>query len=75
VPCAVGGTSIRLWQPGAYDTKTDTRPYDDMLYRVTQAMLHGTLKGILWHQGESDSVMGTDGTDHGCLTQCDWRRS
>jgi len=62
VPCAVGGTSIRLWQPGAYDEKTDTYPYDDMLKRMRIAMQSGTLKGILWHQGESDSAMGLDGT-------------
>lgn len=62
VPCAVGGTSIRLWQPGAYDQKTDTHPYGDMLARVTKAAQHGTLKGILWHQGESDSAMGSKGT-------------
>ncbi|NQV31382.1 MAG: alpha/beta hydrolase fold domain-containing protein [Phycisphaeraceae bacterium] len=62
VPCAVGGTSIRFWQPGAHDKRTDTHPYDDMLARVTKAMQHGTLKGILWHQGESDSAMGSEGT-------------
>lgn len=62
VPCAVGGTSIRFWQPGAYDERTDTYPYDDMLKRMRIAMQSGTLKGILWHQGESDSAMGLDGT-------------
>lgn len=67
VPCAVGGTSIRFWQPGAYDNRTDTHPYDDMLARVTKAMQHGTLKGILWHQGESDSAMGSEGTYLGRL--------
>jgi hypothetical protein len=28
IPCAVGGTSIRKWRPGAEDLKTHTHPYD-----------------------------------------------
>ncbi|MEN6307360.1 MAG: sialate O-acetylesterase [Anaerohalosphaeraceae bacterium] len=62
VPCAVGGTSIRVSVPGGYDKATQTYPYDDMLKRVRIAMQAGTLKGILWHQGESDSSMGLAGT-------------
>lgn len=55
IPCAVGGTSIAKWQPGAYDAATDTHPYDDAIKRALLAMKKGTLKGILWHQGEGDS--------------------
>jgi hypothetical protein len=55
VPAAVGGTSITLWVPGAYDTITKTHPYDDAMARIKEAMKHGVLKGILWHQGESNS--------------------
>lgn len=62
IPCAVGGTSIRKWKPGAEDTKTDTHPYDDMLARLKIAMKSGQVKGILWHQGESDGKMGENGT-------------
>jgi Carbohydrate esterase, sialic acid-specific acetylesterase len=54
IPCAVGGTSIKLWVPGAFDKSTHTHPYDDMLVRVKAACNQGVLKGILWHQGESD---------------------
>lgn len=54
IPCAVGGTSIRKWQPGEQDPKTKAYPYDDMLTRLRIAMKSGTVKGILWHQGESD---------------------
>ena len=54
IPCAVGGSSITVWVPGAADAATKTHPYDDMLARVTPALAQGTLKGILWHQGESD---------------------
>lgn len=55
IPCAVGGTSISKWQPGAYDSATKTHPYDDAVARAKIALKTGTLKGILWHQGEGDS--------------------
>lgn len=55
VPCAVGGTSISRWQPGAYDEATKTHPYDDAVQRIENAMRCGVVKGMLWHQGESDS--------------------
>lgn len=55
IPCAVGGSSINAWKPGAYDSSTKTHPYDDALRRLSVAMKNGVLKGILWHQGESDS--------------------
>ena len=55
IPCAVGGTSIDAWKPGAYDAATKTHPYDDMLLHLQAALKHGTLKGILWLQGEADS--------------------
>lgn len=54
VPCAVGGTSIRAWVPGAEDKTTKTHPYDDMLKRMREAQAAGVLKGIIWHQGEAD---------------------
>jgi hypothetical protein len=55
VPCAVGGTSIRAWTPGGYDSATRTHPYDDALLRIAEARKSGIFKGIIWHQGESDS--------------------
>ncbi len=58
VPCAVGGTSISKWKPDAYDKATNTHPYNDMINRLKIALKSGTLKGILWHQGESDSQNG-----------------
>jgi hypothetical protein len=45
---ARGGSSIREWAPG-------TPYYNDALRRVRKAMESGELKGILWHQGESDA--------------------
>lgn len=58
IPCAVGGTSIKTWVPGAEDKATKTHPYDDMLKRVQEAQKAGVLKGILWHQGEADVGSG-----------------
>lgn len=55
IPCAAGGSPIDSWQPGGYHSQTKSHPYDDMLDRSLIALRSGTLKGILWHQGESDS--------------------
>jgi hypothetical protein len=55
VPAACGGSPISAWEPGAYFSQTSSHPYDDALQRARTAMKDGTLKGILWHQGESDS--------------------
>ncbi len=56
IPCAVGGSPIETWEPGAYDEATKTHPRDDAMKRARVALEAGTLKGILWHQGESDST-------------------
>ncbi len=56
IPCAVGGSPIASWEPGGYHKQTKTHPYDDMLPRLHIALRRGTLKAILWHQGESDST-------------------
>ncbi len=55
IPCAVGGSAIESWEPGGFDDATKTHPYDDAMLRAHAALKAGTLKGILWHQGESDS--------------------
>ena len=55
VPSAVGGSRIDLWKPGMYDSATQTHPYDDAIRRARTAMQSGELKGIIWHQGESDA--------------------
>ncbi len=55
IPCAVGGSPISSWEPGAFYRPTNSHPYDDALRRAKVALQAGTLKGILWHQGESDS--------------------
>lgn len=62
VPCAVGGSSINVWKPGALDKNTNTHPYDDAMKRIHIAMQSGIFKGALWHQGESDSNPESAGT-------------
>ena len=56
IPCAVGGSPIDTWRPGVRYDATKTHPWDDALIRAERALQAGTLKGILWHQGESDST-------------------
>lgn len=56
VPCAVGGSSIQHWKPGAYDDRTNTHPWEDAKIRMLEAMKYGVIKGIVWQQGESDSA-------------------
>ena len=56
IPCAVGGTPIEHWLPGAYDAATNTHPYDDAVLRIKTAMQYGVIKGIIWHQGEADKT-------------------
>jgi hypothetical protein len=55
VPAACGGSPISSWAPGQYHDQTKSYPYDDAIVRTKKAMEYGFLKGILWHQGESDS--------------------
>lgn len=47
---ARGGSSINSWLKGAKDDY-----YGEALSRIRQAMKYGTLKAIIWHQGEADS--------------------
>ena len=66
---ARGGTSIPSWLKGAEpvirsEARNDEEElwglevpgfYDEAVRRTLQAMKYGTLKGILWHQGEGDA--------------------
>ncbi|MEN9908666.1 MAG: hypothetical protein RLZZ540_1815 [Bacteroidota bacterium] len=56
IPCAWGGSPIKVWSPGA--KYFENFPYDEAIARVKIAMQKGELKGILWHQGESDNDAG-----------------
>lgn len=55
IPCAAGGSGIDNWLNNQYWEQTKSYPWDDAVKRTKLAMKDGTLKGILWHQGESDS--------------------
>jgi hypothetical protein len=55
IPCAAGGSAISSWTEGGYHSQTKSRPYDDAIRRAKIAMQSGVIKGIIWHQGESDS--------------------
>jgi hypothetical protein len=55
VPCAVGSSTIDVWQAGVFFERMRCHPYDFMLLRVKLAMKDGTLKGVLWFQGGNDS--------------------
>ena len=56
IPCAVGGSPIDTWKPDAYYPATKSHPWDDAMRRAKLALKSGVLKGILWHQGESDAT-------------------
>jgi len=58
VPCAVGGTALRLWERGGI-------LYSNAVRRAKLAMQDGTLKGIVWHQGESDSGTAKNAYSYG----------
>ena len=46
---AKGGTSIDQWAP-------NSEFYNEAVMRTHEAMKYGNLKGIAWHQGESDAT-------------------
>ncbi|MEJ1973648.1 MAG: sialate O-acetylesterase [Lacunisphaera sp.] len=49
VPAAFGGSALDEWAPGQPH-------YVNAVARAKEALKHGKLAGILWHQGESDSA-------------------
>lgn len=49
IPCAVGGTPLSRWEPGG-------DLYQNAAVTAIAACKAGALRGILWHQGESDAL-------------------
>ena len=49
IPCAVGGTRIDQWAKGG-------KLYMNAIDRARRGASDGVVRGILWHQGESDST-------------------
>ena len=52
IPCAVGGTPLSRWE-------SDGDLYKYAIARAKAAMKDGTIKGVLWHQGEIDAMNKT----------------
>ncbi len=63
INAAVGGTRIDQHQRNEAAPTDLTTIYGRMLWRVQQAKLTHGIRGILWHQGESDQ--GSDGPSGG----------
>jgi hypothetical protein len=55
IPCALGGSGINLWAPGA-NHQDRTTLYGAMVYRCLQT---GGVKAVLWWQGEHEFSLGT----------------
>ncbi|MBQ6474442.1 MAG: hypothetical protein IJJ33_20850 [Victivallales bacterium] len=58
IPCAVGGSPIEAWRPGAefkHHSGVVYKPYDDALERIRLAQKNGKVVAILWHQGCSNA--------------------
>lgn len=53
IPCADGGTKIEQWQPGEL-------LYDSAVSQAKLARRTSEIAGILWHQGENDSINQED---------------
>lgn len=53
IPCADGGTAISEWQPGEL-------LYDHAVSQAKLAQRTSEIVGILWHQGENDSINPED---------------
>lgn len=54
VPCAVGGSSIEQWLGDS--TYRNVTLYSNLVKKAKMASRFGTIKGILWHQGESNAT-------------------
>ena len=53
IPTAVGGSSIGQWLGDS--TYRSVKLYSNFKHQVAIGKEYGTIKGILWHQGESDA--------------------
>lgn len=53
VPCAVGGSPIQVWLGDSIFNGVQL--FSNFREKAGMAMKYGEVKGILWHQGESDA--------------------
>ncbi len=56
IPCAVGGSSTTDWLSDSI--YNGVRLKSNLADKLTWAMEYGIVKGIIWHQGESDATAG-----------------
>lgn len=54
IPCAVGGSSTTDWLSDSI--YNGVRLKSNLADKLSWAMEYGTVKGIIWHQGESDAT-------------------
>ena len=54
VPCAVGGSSIEQWLGDS--TYRNVTLYSNLMKKIKVAAEDGTIKGMLWHQGETNAT-------------------
>lgn len=52
VPCALGNSTIALWEPSVQDSWGQGTLYGSMIIRAKAV---GGVRAVLWHQGESDA--------------------
>ena len=55
IPTAVGGQAISVFAPNVTNTRTNKSIYNESVKYVLIAQTKGVLKGILFHQGESNN--------------------
>lgn len=55
IPCAVGGSSTENWLSDS--VYNGVRLKSNLAEKLKWAMKYGTVKGIIWHQGESDATV------------------
>jgi len=55
VPCAVGGSNIQAWAGDS--VFNGVQLFSNFKEKAGMAMKYGTVKGIIWHQGESDAFL------------------
>ncbi len=54
IPCAIGGSSVEQW---LYDsTYRKVTLYTNLITKINYAKEYGTIKGMIWHQGESNAT-------------------
>ncbi|SOE20180.1 protein of unknown function [Spirosomataceae bacterium TFI 002] len=57
IPCAVGGSSVEQWLGDS--THRDVPLMSNFKEKVKFAQEYGLIKGIIWHQGESNANLGS----------------